>query len=558
MNGNTLAYPQTLAELTTVTTYTYDATNQLMTAHAESDPLTWHYTFDANGSLTDITPNGTTPANGARRYTYSPAGYLLQVETHDGTAYQPQAEMVYNGLGQRLSMTAHQGELSLTTQYLLDLPAHARPLSATANNQTTFYLYGNGSLAEQTAQWTYSLVDGTRTARQLTNPAGAVTLARRYTPWGEVLEQAGDGDFTWGYFGGLLDAATGLIYVGSGQYYDPATGRFLSRFANPGATNPYLPQRDPLGALLGPAMLLFLLQRRRKKPGKYDHLVIGLVLVLALGMSLAACGDGTGTPGDGTPSPTLPTTPPSGGGTPLPPATEPPSTPTPPPASPTPLPLPDCPTALTKNWLPNEFVITHYATVLESDSFFPDESGNVPIYNPTSGDISYSNVPKWRFYVGNDCDGNCGNWRVSFQGSGKLTEPASLALSGGKQYVQADTKHLPPPDPANGYQPSASYYFVDQPQGACGTPLEVNASIAVASNLFGSPGHSCGDKYYIDIPGFENKIFTVKDTGSFVAEPGQPDHFDIYVGAQNYDNYYNNPEFTKYDGKTFRVASAQP
>lgn len=340
--GNTLAYTQTLASLTTVTTYTYDATNELMTAHADGDPITWHYTFDNNGSLTDITPNGTTPANGARRYTYSPAGYLLQVETHDGTAYQPQAEMAYNGLGQRLRMTAHQGELSLTTQYLLDLPAHARPLSATANNQTTFYLYGTGALAEQTTQWTYSLNDGTRTARQLTNPAGAVTLARRYTPWGEVLEQAGDGDFTWGYFGGLMDAATGLIYVGSGQYYDPATGRFLTRFANPGATNPYLPQRDPLGALLGPAMLLFLLQRRRKKPGKYDHLLIGLVLVLALGMSLAACGDGTGTPGDGTPSPTLPTTPPSGGGTPLPPATEPPSTPTPPPGSPTPIPSPTC------------------------------------------------------------------------------------------------------------------------------------------------------------------------------------------------------------------------
>ncbi len=132
-----------------------------------------------------------------------------------------------------------------------------------------------------------------------------------------MLTQAGDGDFTWGYFGGLLDAATGLIYVGSGQYYDPATGRFLSRFANPGATNPYLPQRDPLGALLGPAVLLFLLQRRRKKPGKYDHLLIGLVLLLGFGLGLAACGTGSppsappslppsgspppsGTPGDGT------------------------------------------------------------------------------------------------------------------------------------------------------------------------------------------------------------------------------------------------------------------
>ena len=25
-----------------------------------------------------------------------------------------------------------------------------------------------------------------------------------------------------------MDAATGLLYVGNGQYYDPATGRFLT------------------------------------------------------------------------------------------------------------------------------------------------------------------------------------------------------------------------------------------------------------------------------------------------------------------------------------------
>ena len=32
-----------------------------------------------------------------------------------------------------------------------------------------------------------------------------------------------------GYFGGMLDAATGLIYLGNGQYWDPETGRFLTR-----------------------------------------------------------------------------------------------------------------------------------------------------------------------------------------------------------------------------------------------------------------------------------------------------------------------------------------
>jgi hypothetical protein len=71
--------------------------------------------------LTDITPNGTAPANGARRYTYNTAGYLIQAEWHNGAAYQPQAEMQYTGLGGRATMTAWQGGISVATQYALDM-----------------------------------------------------------------------------------------------------------------------------------------------------------------------------------------------------------------------------------------------------------------------------------------------------------------------------------------------------------------------------------------------------------------------------------------------------
>ena len=48
-----------------------------------------------------------------------------------------------------------------------------------------------------------------------------------------------------------MDAATGLLYVGNGQYYDPETGRFLTRDAKPNSSNPYVPW-DPTGAILGP------------------------------------------------------------------------------------------------------------------------------------------------------------------------------------------------------------------------------------------------------------------------------------------------------------------
>ncbi len=70
--------------------------------------------------------------------------------------------------------------------------------------------------------------------RQLTDASGEVTLAVRYDPWGDTLETRwvepvetyGAGNFQFGYpsielragFGGLMDAATGLLYIGNGQY----------------------------------------------------------------------------------------------------------------------------------------------------------------------------------------------------------------------------------------------------------------------------------------------------------------------------------------------------
>jgi hypothetical protein len=118
--------------------------------------------------------------------------------------------------------------------------------------------------------------------------------AHRVLRKGDTLETFGTGSFTQGYFGGIMDAATGLIYDGNGQYYDPATGRFLTRDARPNQNNPYTPV-DPTGALLGPLALLALAYGRRKSRGKWDMLVVLLVLSLSLGLGLAACdGETTG------------------------------------------------------------------------------------------------------------------------------------------------------------------------------------------------------------------------------------------------------------------------
>jgi RHS repeat-associated protein len=62
--------------------------------------------------------------------------------------------------------------------------------------------------------------------RQVINPAGSVTLAQGYDPFGNPLTSAGSGGSVFGYTGEQVDASTGLVYLRA-RYYQPATGRFL-------------------------------------------------------------------------------------------------------------------------------------------------------------------------------------------------------------------------------------------------------------------------------------------------------------------------------------------
>ncbi len=263
--GNVLELEQNLGPGTIITAYTYDEANQLETAQQGS--TTWQYTYDANGSLI---------SDGVKNYTYDSANRLVQVSDQLSVT-----SLFYNGLGQRLSMDA----AGVIATYVLD---GDRPLTATSNNNTTFYLYGLGAIGEETNAWSYSLPDGTNTPRQLSDLNGEVTLAGRYTPWGGILEVQGTGDFTFGYLGGILDGATNLIYVGNGQYYDPSTGRFLTRDVNPNSTNPYVPW-NPIGAILGPLAVLSMFYGRKKTRNKWDTLVILIVLGISMGIGVVAC-----------------------------------------------------------------------------------------------------------------------------------------------------------------------------------------------------------------------------------------------------------------------------
>ena len=334
--GNVLQYTQNLGGSPVTTAYNYNNANQLTTAQMDNSPIVWEYAYDPNGRLTDILPDGN-QVNGAKRYTYNAAGFLIQTKAHDGSGYQPQAEMLYDGLGQRLSMTGYALGTSVTTNYVLDPMQYSRPLTATSGGNSTVYFYGIDPIAEFTTDWSYSLPDGTNTPRQLTNSAGEITLSGRYTPWGDSLEYAGTGNFTFGYFGGLMDSATGLLYVGNGQYYDPATGRFLTRDVNPNSPNPYVPWGDPTGALLAPLALVGLIYGRKKKKSKFDYFVIMLFVAVGVGMGLSACAPAN-PPSTLPGSPQPPSVPPASPSIPnIPPPSQTPAPFVPPPVTPTPI-----------------------------------------------------------------------------------------------------------------------------------------------------------------------------------------------------------------------------
>jgi YD repeat-containing protein len=527
VNGNTVE----TKELVTVTAYTYDAANQLVTA--QSEDTTWNYVYDGNGSLIKVLPNGS-ETSGAKRYSYNAAGYLVKVEAHDGSAWNIQAEMSYDGLGTRLSTSASGVE----TTYASDGQA---PLITSSGDKSTIALYGLGPVAEKTDTWNYALSDGLNVPRQLTDANGATTLSILYNPWGDPVEINGIGNFDSSYIGILTDAATGLIYVGNGQYYDPKTGRFLTRGVNPNSPNPYVPW-NPIGGIVAPFALASMYHSYNKK--KKKNRVIWLVL-LALTLATLACAmpcscTGTCSQTNPTPTDTPPTT-----NTPTP-APSPTATSTPPPPTETPTPTPPCPIPV-PGGISGQFTITHYTIPQESDPYFhryggSDDKGggNIAITADNGATWKYQFIAVLNFAVGN-FDGD--NWSVLVNGSGYFNDSNEHNYQGKYLHVAVA-----------GYSTTSSPYnlfeILDEKPKPCGgsvlKPLEAQeVTIAVNETFLNTGQYTCGQKFTIDL--YPGKIFIIGDAGTFkdpVTKQPDYDHFDIYVGQmhkRDFDVSYPHP-----------------
>jgi RHS repeat-associated protein len=146
--------------------------------------------------------------------------------------------MVYDAFGNRVAKTVTNANGTVTTKYLVEDDVNPTGLPQVVeelvNSQVTRqYTYGLQRISENqviNGTWTPSFYgyDGSGSVRQLTNSAGVVTDEYEYDAFGHSFTTLGTTPNNYLYRGEQYDNDLGLYYLRA-RYYNPATGRFLSR-----------------------------------------------------------------------------------------------------------------------------------------------------------------------------------------------------------------------------------------------------------------------------------------------------------------------------------------
>ena len=180
--------------------------------------------YDSNGNVTSTNGN---------LFAYNSQNQLVSM---NGGA----VKLWYDAFGNRVAKSAS----GITTQYLVEddknptgLPQVFEELTNGVVSRT--YTYGLQRISEEQVvdkQWTvsYYSYDGGGSVRQLTNVAGVVTDTYEYDAFGNTLTTTGSTPNAYLYRGEQYDSDLGLYYLRA-RYYNPATGRLISRDPYPGS-----------------------------------------------------------------------------------------------------------------------------------------------------------------------------------------------------------------------------------------------------------------------------------------------------------------------------------
>jgi RHS repeat-associated protein len=196
-------------------------------------------TYDANGNVT---------STDGMNYTYDSQNHMLTASGNGKSI-----SMIYDAFGNRVAKTVN----GVSTQYLVEddvnptgLPQVVEELTGSfgAGVVTRTYTYGLQRISQNlspavsgNSTWTPSfyVYDGGGSVRQLTNSNGTVTDEYEYDAYGNSFTKSGTTPNNYLYRGEQYDSDLGLYYLRA-RYYNPATGRFLSR--DPEAGKPIDPK----------------------------------------------------------------------------------------------------------------------------------------------------------------------------------------------------------------------------------------------------------------------------------------------------------------------------
>jgi RHS repeat-associated protein len=208
----------------------------------------WSFNADDEISSEAYDPNGNVLATHGMTYTYDSENHMISA-SGNGKAIT----MVYDAFGNRVAKTVN----GVTTQYLVEddvnptgLPQVFDELTGPIGSGavTRTYTYGLQRISQRQlieGAWVPSFYgyDGGGSVRLLTNSAGAVTDAYEYDAFGNSFTKVGTTPNNYLYRGEQYDPDLGLYYLRA-RYYNPATGRFMSR--DPKEFTPLKSRNKPL------------------------------------------------------------------------------------------------------------------------------------------------------------------------------------------------------------------------------------------------------------------------------------------------------------------------
>jgi len=184
--------------------------------------------YDADDRLSSETydQNGNVTASGSKSFAYNSQNQLVSINSDAVT-------MVYDGDGNRIAKTVS----GVTTHYLVDdlnPTGYAQVFEElTGSAVSRQYTYGLQRISQRqviSSTWTPSfyVYDGGGSVRKLTDTSGAVTDTYDFDAFGNKINSTGTTPNVYLFRGEQFDSDIGLYYLRA-RYYNPATGRFMSR-----------------------------------------------------------------------------------------------------------------------------------------------------------------------------------------------------------------------------------------------------------------------------------------------------------------------------------------